>query len=44
MEIEVICFREQENVIAKKLYASFGFVEAKEFPRGWDEIPAALKL
>ena len=35
---------EPENVIAKKLYASFGFVEAKEFPRGWDEIPAALKL
>ena len=35
---------EPENEKAKKLYASFGFEKAKEFPRGWDEIPAALKL
>ncbi|MBR7041632.1 MAG: hypothetical protein IKI24_07345 [Clostridia bacterium] len=42
--IKYLSLGEPENVIAKKLYASFGFVEAKEFPRGWDEIPAALKL
>ncbi len=35
---------EPENEVAKKLYASFGFVEAKALPRGWDEIPAVLKL
>ncbi len=35
---------EPENERAKKLYASFGFVEARELPRGWDEIPAVLHL
>lgn len=35
---------EPENEIARKLYQSFGFVEAKEMPEGWDEIPAVLKL
>ena len=35
---------EPENEVAKKLYASFGFVEEKEMPEGWDEIPAVLKL
>lgn len=35
---------EPENETAKKLYASFGFVEASEKPRGWDEIIAMLKL
>ena len=35
---------EPENEAARKLYRSFGFVEAAEMPEGWDEIPAALKL
>jgi diamine N-acetyltransferase len=35
---------EPENVVARKLYASFGFVEEPEMPKGWDEIPALLKL
>lgn len=35
---------EPENEAAKKLYRSFGFVEAEKLPEGWDEIPAALKL
>ena len=42
--IKYLSLGEPENEKAKKLYASFGFEEAKEFPRGWDEIPAALKL
>ena len=35
---------EPENEVARKLYRSFGFVEAAEMPEGWDEIPAVLKL
>ena len=35
---------EPENEVARKLYRSFGFVEAEKMPRGWDEIPAVLKL
>ena len=35
---------EPENDVARKLYRSFGFVEAKETPEGWDEVPAVLKL
>ena len=35
---------EPENEVARKLYASFGFVEEPEMPKGWDEIPALLKL
>ena len=35
---------EPENEVARKLYKSFGFVEAKEMPKGWDEIPAVLEL
>ena len=35
---------EPENEIARKLYTSFGFVEMQSFPKGWDEIPAILKL
>ena len=37
---------EPENVVAKKLYASFGFVELPEFYHGGEgeEIPAILKL
>ncbi len=35
---------EPENAVARKLYQSFGFVEAGEMPEGWDEIPAVLKL
>ena len=35
---------EPENEVAKKLYRSFGFVEADKLPEGWDEIPAILKL
>ncbi len=35
---------EPENEKAKKLYESFGFIEAEKMPEGWDEIPAALKL
>ena len=35
---------EPENKRAKKLYSSFGFVEAEKLPEGWDEIPAVLKL
>ncbi len=35
---------EPENEVARKLYRSFGFVEADRMPRGWDEIPAVLKL
>ena len=35
---------EPENDTARKLYRSFGFVEAKEMPENWDEIPAVLKL
>jgi hypothetical protein len=42
--IKILKLGEPENEKAKKLYASFGFEKAKEFPRGWDEIPAALKL
>ena len=34
---------EPENEVARKLYRSFGF-EEKEMPRGWDEVPAVLKL
>ena len=32
-----------ENEVARKLYRSFGF-EEKDLPKGWDEIPAVLKL
>ena len=35
---------EPENEVARKLYASFGFKEEPKLPRGWDEIPALLKL
>ena len=35
---------EPENEVARKLYRSFGFVEAEKMPEGWDEIPAVLKL
>ncbi|MBR4462676.1 MAG: GNAT family N-acetyltransferase [Erysipelotrichaceae bacterium] len=35
---------EPENEVARQLYRSFGFVEAEEMPKGWDEIPAVLKL
>ena len=35
---------EPENIRAKNLYGSFGFVEEPELPEGWDEIPAVLKL
>ncbi len=35
---------EPENDAARKLYQSFGFVEAEKIPEGWDEIPAVLKL
>ena len=35
---------EPDNEIAKKLYQSFGFIEAEKMPEGWDEIPAVLKL
>ena len=35
---------EPENEVARKLYASFCFVEAEKMPEGWDEIPAVLKL
>ena len=35
---------EPENDVARKLYQSFGFVEAEKMPEGWDEIPAVLKL
>ena len=35
---------EPENAVAKKLYASFGFEEWPSLPKGWDEIPAVLKL
>ena len=35
---------EPENVRAKNLYQSFGFVEEPEMPKGWDEIPAVMKL
>ena len=34
---------EPENEVARKLYASFGFVEMP-LPKGWDEVPAVLKL
>ena len=35
---------EPENEVARKLYQSFGFVEAEKLAEGWDEIPAVLKL
>ena len=35
---------EPENETARKLYRSFGFMEAEKMPKGWDEIPAVLKL
>ena len=35
---------EPENEIAKKMYASFGFVEAPEFYKKGEEMPAILKL
>ena len=35
---------EPENEVARNLYASFGFKEAKKLPKGWDEIPAMMKL
>ena len=35
---------EPENEVAKKLYASFGFVEQPGFYKEGDEMPAVLKL
>lgn len=35
---------EPENEVARRLYRSLGFVEVPKMPRGWDEIPAVLKL
>ena len=35
---------EPENEVAKKLYASFGFVERPDFYEEGDEMPAILKL
>ncbi|MBP0968753.1 MAG: GNAT family N-acetyltransferase [Oscillospiraceae bacterium] len=35
---------EPENDVARRIYSSFGFVEEPALPRGWDEIPAVLKL
>ncbi len=35
---------EPENEVARKRYRSFGFVEAERMPKGWEEIPALLKL
>ena len=35
---------EPENEVAKKLYASFGFVEVPEAYKEGDEMPAVLKL
>ncbi len=35
---------EPGNDVSRKLYQSFGFVEAEKMPEGWDEIPAVLKL
>lgn len=34
---------EPENEVARQLYRSFGF-EEKELPKGWDEVPAVMKL
>ncbi|MBQ7714273.1 MAG: GNAT family N-acetyltransferase [Clostridia bacterium] len=34
---------EPENEVARKLYASFGFREMP-MPKGWDEVPAVIKL
>ena len=35
---------EPENEVARRLYRSFGFVEWSGIPKGWDEMPAVLKL
>ena len=35
---------EPENIRAKTLYQSLGFVEEPGLPEGWDEIPAVLEL
>ena len=35
---------EPENEAARNLYRLFGFKEAKKLPKGWDEIPAVMKL
>ena len=35
---------EPSNETARNLYRSFGFKEAKKMPKGWDEIPAVLKI
>ena len=35
---------EPENEAARDLYRSFGFIEEDRLPRGWEEIPALLKL
>ena len=35
---------EPENEVARKLYCSAGFEEMQTIPKGWDEIPAILKL
>lgn len=35
---------EPENEVARNLYRSFGFKEVEKVPKGWDEIPAVLKL
>jgi len=35
---------EPENEVAKKLYASFGFIEQPQFYKGGEEMPAFVKL
>jgi diamine N-acetyltransferase len=35
---------EPENEVAKKLYASFGFIEQPQFYKDGEEMPAFLKL
>ena len=35
---------EPENEAARRLYASFGFVEAPEYYKEGEEMPAGLKL
>ena len=35
---------EPENEAARRLYRSCGFVEEPKMPRGWEELPALLKL
>ena len=35
---------EPENSTARSLYLSSGFIEEPAIPKGWDEIPAVMKL